>query len=168
VDANGKPLHSWRTLILPYADQKVLYDRIDLSRPWDDPVNADVFKTRLPLYRCPSHLDPDDKTTYLAVVTPNSILRPESSIRLLDIVDGTSNTILVMEVDDEHAVPWMAPQDADAAWLRGIGAKTKFSHSGSGHALLADGAVRFLSSNLDPSVRQALITVEGGEIIGDY
>ena len=31
VDATGKPLHSWRTLILPFVDQQALYDKIDLS-----------------------------------------------------------------------------------------------------------------------------------------
>ena len=40
VDANGKPLHSWRTLLLPYLDQSPLYNRIDFSKAWDDPANA--------------------------------------------------------------------------------------------------------------------------------
>ena len=31
VDADGKRLHSWRTLILPYLDQAPLYDKIDFS-----------------------------------------------------------------------------------------------------------------------------------------
>ena len=39
VDASGKPLHSWRTLILPFVEQKPLYDQIDLSKRWDDPAN---------------------------------------------------------------------------------------------------------------------------------
>lgn len=40
VDENGNRLHSWRTMILPYLEQKPLYDSIDLSKPWDDPANA--------------------------------------------------------------------------------------------------------------------------------
>ena len=55
VDADGKPLHSWRTLILPYSDQAPLYAKIDLSKPWDDPVNAEAYNTRTPNgYCCPS------------------------------------------------------------------------------------------------------------------
>src|SRR5262245_21426383 len=42
VDAAGKPLHSWRTLILPFMEGKAVYDKIDLSKPWDDPVNKAV------------------------------------------------------------------------------------------------------------------------------
>ncbi|HEY4260168.1 MAG TPA: DUF1559 domain-containing protein, partial [Schlesneria sp.] len=38
VDRHGKQLHSWRTLILPFLDQMPLYQKIDLSKPWDDPV----------------------------------------------------------------------------------------------------------------------------------
>src|SRR5262245_16452317 len=44
TDANGNPLHSWRTLILPYLDQRQLYESIDLSKPWNDPINADACK----------------------------------------------------------------------------------------------------------------------------
>jgi type II secretory pathway pseudopilin PulG len=47
TDADGKPLHSWRTLILPYMEEPQLYASIDLTKPWDDPVNAKAFKTHL-------------------------------------------------------------------------------------------------------------------------
>ena len=44
VDAEGKPLHSWRTLILPYLEKQSLYDSIDLSKPWNDPANAEALQ----------------------------------------------------------------------------------------------------------------------------
>src|SRR3954454_6917330 len=37
VDARGRPLHSWRTLILPYLEHARLYNPIALTKPWDDP-----------------------------------------------------------------------------------------------------------------------------------
>jgi hypothetical protein len=40
TDVDGKPLHSWRTLILPYLEEHKLYDSIDLTKSWDDPVNS--------------------------------------------------------------------------------------------------------------------------------
>jgi prepilin-type N-terminal cleavage/methylation domain-containing protein len=52
VDVNGRPLHSWRTLILPYLEQ-ALYRTIDLSKPWNDPANAQALGTSVPVYRCP-------------------------------------------------------------------------------------------------------------------
>src|SRR5688500_14949385 len=54
VDAAGKPLHSWRTLILPFAEQKVLYEKIDLAKPWDDPANQAAYEMNLSMYQCPS------------------------------------------------------------------------------------------------------------------
>ena len=50
VDAQGRPLHSWRTLILPYLDQESLYQTIDLSKPWNDPANAKALETSLPFF----------------------------------------------------------------------------------------------------------------------
>ena len=50
VDANGRPLHSWRTLILPYLEQESLYQTIDLSKPWNDPANARAVETAFPSF----------------------------------------------------------------------------------------------------------------------
>ena len=54
VDPDGKPLHSWRTLILPYLEHGPLYATIDLSKPWDDPANKAAYATNIQAYRCPS------------------------------------------------------------------------------------------------------------------
>lgn len=169
VDADGKPLHSWRTLLLPYLDQKPLYDRLDLSKPWDDPVNAAVFETaRVFAYACPSNPLKPEQTTYLAIVTDRSVLRAGASCSVHDISDGTSNTLAVLEVDQDHAVPWMAPQDADAAAISTYLTSAKHVHVGGGHALHVDGTVRFLSQNIDKKTLQGLITIDGGETLGDY
>ncbi len=168
VDANGDRLHSWRTLILPYLNQKALYDQIDLSKPWNDPANAAALKESILQYGCPSAKVPNASTTYLAVVTPESILRPVASCSISDVKDGTSNTLLLIEVDAAHAVPWMAPTDADEALLLSFDSKFKLSHSGGLHGLFGDGAVKFLTTSIPNEVRQALITVAGNETIGDF
>ncbi|MEZ6088173.1 MAG: DUF1559 domain-containing protein [Pirellulaceae bacterium] len=54
VDADGQPLHSWRTLLLPFLDQKALYDQIDLSKPWNDPANAAFAATEISVFVCAS------------------------------------------------------------------------------------------------------------------
>lgn len=168
VDADGKPLHSWRTLLLPYMDQKPLYDKLDLSKAWDDPVNAEAFKSVLVVFNCPSAKYGTNYTNYMAVVTPDSVLRPEASCRLAEIKDGTSNTLLVIEVDAEHAVPWMTPQDVDEAYFLGVVSKAKTSHVGGLHGVLADGTVRFLSESLPADVRHALVTADGNETVTDF
>src|SRR3954447_23791061 len=71
VDAQGRPLHSWRTLILPYLEQEPLYRTIDLSKPWDHPANAKAREAALPVFRCPESIGPQSSTTYLAFAGPN-------------------------------------------------------------------------------------------------
>src|SRR6056297_1698819 len=53
VDEQGRKLHSWRTLILPFLEEQALYEQIDLSQPWDSPANAAAFETIPIVYRCP-------------------------------------------------------------------------------------------------------------------
>lgn len=169
VDADGKPLHSWRTLILPFMEEQALYAKIDLTKPWDDPANAEVFKlNNIEAYRCPSEPGPATHTTYLAVVTSNSCLRPGESARLSDIKDGPSNTLIVTEVDSEHAVPWMAPTDADESLFLAISSTSKLAHAGGVHALIADGTVRFFNVGLTAEIRRALISMDGNESLTDY
>lgn len=163
VDADGKPLHSWRTLILPYMDQPALYDSIDFAKAWDDPANAEAFKKVIPTYFCPSADSPKTHTTYMAVVTPNSCIQTPQSKTFAEITDGTSNTIVVIEVDAEHGVPWMSPQDADESLVDAAGPDSALPHTGGMHALFADGRVQYLSAELPAAQRRAMITVDGGE-----
>lgn len=167
TDANGKPLHSWRTLILPQMELGRLYESIDLTKPWDDPVNAEACQTIVPGYQCPSSVtDPakNNHTTYLAVVTPNSCFRAGKSVSLSEIADGTSNTLMVIEVDTEHAVPWMAPVDADEQLVMSIGPESELAHSGGVNAAFVDGSVHFLmTDDLSATDRRALISIAGND-----
>lgn len=163
VDAEGRPLHSWRTLLLPYLDERELYSRIDLSKPWDDPVNLGVYPPSLRSYQCPELTDAPGKTTYLAIVTPESALRPGASCNISDITDGSSNTLLVIDTEAAHAVPWMAPHDADERLVQGFGPRSKLQHRGSWLGLFADGTVQYLSPQLSSDIRRTLITIAGND-----
>lgn len=168
VDADGKRLHSWRTLILPYLEQKPLYDKIDLTKAWDDPANAEAFKSTIYCYSCPSADGPPTNTTYLAAVTSNSCLRPAESRPLSEIKDGTSNTLIVAEADTDHAVHWMSPNDADESMILGVASTSKLAHVGGTHVLFADGSVRFLNATVSADIRRALISVAGNEPLSEF
>lgn len=163
VDASGRPLHSWRTLILPYLEQEPLYRTIDLSKPWDDPANAKTLGTTLNVYHCPSSQAPDNRTTYLAIVAPEGCFRPGVPRRLEEITDDQNNTLAVIEAADENAVPWMAPRDADEALVLRLGRASKTHHSGGMNAGSVDGSVHFLRSTTPADVRRALISIAGGD-----
>ena len=168
IDEEGRPLHSWRTLLLPYLDQRQLYEQIDLTKPWDDPTNA-ALATEAPLvYRCPSADSATNLTTYLAVAVEDSCLRPGRSRSLKEITDVTAQTVIVTEVAADSAVQWMSPQDATAEVLQKFGPKSKESHTGGRNVLMVDGAVRFLPQSVSPETLRGLWTATGGEKIEEF
>ena len=52
VDEEGKPLHSWRVLILPFLDQQDLYNQIRLDEPWDSEYNKQFHDRMFYYYQC--------------------------------------------------------------------------------------------------------------------
>jgi hypothetical protein len=47
ADGNGKPMHSWRVLLLPYMDQGKLYQEYHFDEPWNGPHNQ-LLASRMP------------------------------------------------------------------------------------------------------------------------
>jgi prepilin-type processing-associated H-X9-DG protein len=168
VDADGRPLHSWRTLLLPYVDQAPLYREIDLTKPWDDPVNAKACSEPLSIYSCPSGNGPRHHTTYLANAASNGCLRPAAGRSISDITDGTSNTLLVVEVPADRSVPWASPQDADELLILRIRPDSVLVHAGGFQAAMCDGSVRFLSAEMSTVMRLALISIAAGDKVDDF
>ncbi len=165
TDASGKPLHSWRTLLLPYLEQQALYSQIDLSKPWDDPVNLPFSQVIIPTYACPSgHTDSPEKTCYQVVVDPSGIFTGSKPSPLRSVMDGTSNTLLVVETESENAVPWMSPGDTNMAQYLAFGQTNRPHHTGGRNVALADGSIKFITANIDPPTAQALVTKAGGEM----
>jgi type II secretory pathway pseudopilin PulG len=167
VDSDGQPLHSWRTLILPFLDQAPLYKTIDLSKPWDDPANAAALETIPATYRCPELQPRSNRTTYAAMVGSNACFLPEESRRLEEITDVTATTLMFVELPPASAIPWMAPQDGGVELLVHWSGDAEFSHRDGTHAVFADGSVRLIDFDQSPDLRAALITIAGGETVDD-
>ena len=163
VDAEGKPLHSWRTLILPFMEQASLYEKIDLSKPWDHPANRAARDTRIHVYQCPSAIIPETHTTYLAVVGPGSCLQPGQPRPLAEITDDHSLTLVVIDVEAEHAVHWMSPTDASEPVALSFTAAKQPSHPGGAQGLFADATVRFLNQGTKLAALRAMISIAGDD-----
>jgi hypothetical protein len=71
ADENGRPMHSWRVLILPFLESSDVYSKYRFDEPWDGPHNR-LLADRMPYaYRCPSesrNSPPSRITSYVAVV----------------------------------------------------------------------------------------------------
>ena len=169
VDANGKPLHSWRTLILPFLDQEPLYKTIDLSKPWDDPANKLAFDVGVPAYSCPSsaNLSLTD-TNYMAVAVPGGCFKPTEPRKLSEITDDHERTLMVMEVDARQAVHWMSPTDSiDFSFLEPKN-RARLQHPQGYQTVFVDGSTHFLNADLKPETLRALITIDGQDVATDY
>ena len=168
VDAKGNPLHSWRTLILPYMDQAPLYQTIDLTKPWNDPANATAFNTAIRIYQCPSSFRlPPNYTTYLAISSPRACFYREKPRKLSEISDGLSETLIVIEVPLDKSIPWMEPTDADESLFLGIDTKSALAHSDVFHTAFADGRDFSLPADSPVWYRRARLTISGNEKVVD-
>jgi hypothetical protein len=169
TDNQGQPLLSWRVRLLPYLGQKQLYDKFKLDEPWDSDHNKKLIKEMPAVFRTSQapKLADEGKTTFVVPVNPDTIFPPGKAVGIIDIPDGTSNTILALEIDPARAVPWTKPEDLNVDLkkpLDGLG----FDQDGKVHLLFADGSVRRITKMIDPKTLAALFTRAGGEVTGDY
>ena len=180
ADEAGRPLHSWRVLILPFMEYEPLYERYRFDEPWNGPNNSKLADEIPEPYQCPSftkNMIRFDKmtaresrmTNYLVITGPKTAFDHASCVSVRKIEDGTSNTILVVETR-ERRVNWMQPEDVS---IDDLAPRFQLSpddetHVGGFHVLLFDGSVRFLNVTISPELLHALCTANGGEEIHDF
>src|SRR5213078_2963713 len=68
TDADGKPLYSWRVLILPFLDEEGPYRRFHLNRAWDHPSNRALLD-QMPAVFAAVGAPPGTNTTPYQVLT---------------------------------------------------------------------------------------------------
>ena len=130
--------------------------------------------TRRPLanppsvYRCLEADRPEDATCYLASVGPDRALELDRARPLAEIVDPQKSTLLVFEADEDHAVPWMAPDDGEPATFLKVGPESRLLHNNGFNAVFVDGSPRFLRADTPETVRRGLETIAGGETPEDF
>ena len=180
-DKNGKPMHSWRVLILPFMEEKGLYDSYDFDEPWDGPNNRKLFSQVPDVYLCPSHSSSSRKgpvaASYFAVIGPQTVWPGAATRQVKDLqeADGMSQTLLVMETHIPDTV-WTEPRDLSFEEAlnslystdpgRMFGHRYEdffFDYYAGSNVALADASVRFLHHGLPRETAVALLTYDGGE-----
>ena len=172
-DKDGEPMHSWRVLILPFLEQQPLYEQYDFNEPWDGPNNSQLANVMIQTYQCPSSPEGQTTTNYLAISGKGTVFNNGDGSKIQDILDGTSNTVIVAEVAGAN-INWMEPRDFDAAAMSMAingaqdGSSISSFHPGGAQVLFADGSVRFLSENLAPGVLNLLLMRNDGQAVPSF
>jgi hypothetical protein len=186
ADAEGRPMHSWRALLLPFLDEPERYAKYRFDEPWDSEHNlrlaSDLAEARRNPYACPE-AELTDETSYVAVTGPNTAWPGATCRRVSEFKDGISNTILVIEVADS-GIRWTEPRDlafdevpftvTDPRTGGGRGLSSRHISDIGGcfcdpevfcgaHVLVGDGSVRRLALETQPELLRAMLTIDGGE-----
>ena len=168
LDENRKPLHSWRVNILPFIEENELYDEIRLNEPWDSEHNKQ-FHDRMPrIFHCTSNNAGPGMCDYSVIMGEETAFIDENGKSLAAIMDGTSNTILIVE--RKTPVNWMDPLaeitfEEASEGINGKDCKVGSKHTGGINVAMADGSVRFISQTIDLDLWKALLTISGGEAV---
>jgi hypothetical protein len=167
-DANGKPLLSWRVLILPYIEQQDLYSQFHLDEAWDSDHNRALIAMMPAIYADPAEpgLAANGRTTFVVPTGEGLVFGGREGTKLSEIRDGTSKTIMAVEVIPELAVVWTKPDD----WavdlddpLRGVKRRENERRGKVFAAAWCDGSVRVISNNIDPATFKGMLTRAGQE-----
>jgi type II secretory pathway pseudopilin PulG len=168
--ADGQPMHSWRVLLLPYLDSSPMYSQYKMNEPWNSPGNLAVTANMPAVYACASNPNGpfSGNTSYVALDGPGSVMNSKQPARIRDIADGTTQTLMVVEAQNS-GIHWTEPKDFDISvgGTPGPGGLSSF-HTGGFQGVLVDGSVRFFSGNINPQTLKALLTIDGGETVGDF
>ncbi len=181
VDKEGKPLMSWRVLLLPFLEHGALFEELHLDEPWDSKHNMEVATRSAPELYCRE--DRPWMTTYLRPMYVGSdiafmrgemqpieksfsgrqcYLQPGEKFK--DITDGTALTIMVAEVAPEHAVFWTKPEDSEVD-LKDPLAKLRTDKREGFVTGRYDGSAKFETFDIDAALLKKMITKSVGEPI---
>jgi hypothetical protein len=184
ADTSGKPLYSWRLLLLPYFERDDLhksYKKFNLAESWDAPNNRNLLDARMPAYWC--SIDrmnsqwASPETNFLAVVGENAAWLGDKPRKLADFGNKAADTIMVIEVVDS-GIAWPEPKELsldtltkrDAMLAPQPGSKHGpqadffyvYDEANGAYAIMADGTVRYLlRSSLTPEHLPALLQIGG-------
>lgn len=165
-DAGGRPAHSWRILVLPFLEQRELFQAYSFDEPWNGPNNSKLA-TRMPslfAFAGTYEAGKSTSTNFVAIAGDETVWPGGTGMVHSDIGDGSSNTIQFAEYNGP-AIHWMSPVDLEFATMSFVlgdpaGIDSQFLDPA---VSMADGAVQRLSAEISPEELRAMCTANGHE-----
>ncbi len=181
---DGKPLHSWRVLVLPFIEQSQLYEEFRLDEPWDSPHNLALLPRIPKSYAGPGRkaalLPPhhtvlhvfvgrgtafEERPRRKAPATTLDLLKETAGLKIPDdFPNGPENTLLFVEAGEP--VPWTKPQELTYDPNRPLPELRGLFRDGF-RACTVNGPYRFIRHDTDEATLRALITRNGGEKVDE-
>jgi prepilin-type processing-associated H-X9-DG protein len=180
-DRRGRPMHSWRVLMLPFIEGDDSYRQYKFDEPWNSPHNSTLaaltihpeYPEQGPVYRCPSDWGAGKyESSKFVFVGPHTAFNGSHPAKSGDFTDGLSNTALGGEMS-ASGIHWMEPRDLNVEEMSfkindqdRVGLRSNHPHGA--NIALADGSVRWVNDDIDPKLVKALITIDGKEDVSAF
>jgi hypothetical protein len=162
----GKPLLSWRVRLLPYLEQEALYKQFKLDQPWDSKDNRPLLEKMPRVFASPRVvLKRKGYTVYQVFTGPGAVFEGgKPRCKLVQITDGTSNTLFAVEA--ARAVPWTKPADLPFDKSKPVADFGK-AFGGRPLAVLFDGSARVLDlKTILPGTLKNAVMPDDGNVLG--
>lgn len=156
-----KPWHSWRVLLLPFLSEDALHREYRFDEPWNGEHNRRLSQRVPECYRCPSD-SRASMANFLAVVDRRTMWPAHFTVRISDVIDGTSNTVMLVEALDRD-INWLEPRDLTLP--QSLEQIRRDEAHGVHHVLFVDGAVRAVNPTINEGIWRSLLTPQYGKSV---
>lgn len=153
---------SWRVHLLPYLDQKELYEEFHLDEPWDSPHNKELVEKMPDIYRSPN-VEKPGYTSHHVFTGKGAPFADDRMPKFSEFLDGSWSTVLAVAAGPDKAEPWTKPGGLNfdpKTPLKALGRLDEPTFL----IVLADGSFRHVVTSVDQATFRRMIQWQDGEL----